>query len=103
MANKTEGVVQFVSGTVYKQKRGFSGDRQDISTLEEALHQIALNCGLCGCDPCLGYISQMDVATGDPVVIFAETVDDVLTLVVMPRDEGLVYLKAAKNTRDAAE
>lgn len=82
--------VRFKKGTVV------TPDNKNINSLEEALGYLA-ECSVCGCDPCLGYTTQMDVDTGEVMAIFIEAG----AVVVMPLTTAKPYLRAKKDARNA--
>lgn len=82
------GVVHAIQGIFRRAGKTFY-------SLADVLSEEFNSCQPCGCDPCLGGISQIDVETGELVVIFVEDG----TLVTMPYDSGKEYLKNKQKQR----
>lgn len=90
---KKLGKVFFNKGVAYFLNR--KGRKQSVETLNQAMElQAECHCGGISC--CYGYISLIDVTTREPIIIFVEDG----TLVTMPSDEGIPYVKAKKEAFD---
>lgn len=92
--NNNKGIIQIARGYFW---RILHGERKSIETLEAAQSEIA-KCHACGCDQCLGYMTQIDVETG---VLMAYYIQDG-EWVIEELEAAKVNLKALKAARDAA-
>lgn len=84
------GVTHFVQGIL----RTGGKKSKSVYGIVDAL-QLEAVCGPCGCDPCLGYWTQIDVDTGEVNAVFIEGG----ALTVMPLDQAKPYLKDKKANR----
>jgi Na+-translocating ferredoxin:NAD+ oxidoreductase RNF subunit RnfB len=81
------GITHFAQGILRKGKEA-------VYSIVDALKHEA-KCGPCGCDPCLGYWTNIDVETGEVVAIFIEGG----AVVSMPLAEGREYLAEKQKER----
>lgn len=82
--------------SVVKIKQGYVTDSKGrtLNTLQEALaEQAKCHCG--GIDCCLGYISLIDAATGNDIVLYVNNG----SLVIEDFDTGLANLKTLYKNR----
>lgn len=90
--------VKFGQGYAWKMRR--NGKRKTIDSLSDALSVLA-DCGICGCDPCLGYWTQINAETGDLMAMWITGTDSgSYTLNIDTYDNAMPTLRTLKDARE---
>lgn len=81
-------------GSTFFVKGLYRYGKEAVYSLVDGL-RLEAKCGPCGCDPCLGYWTNIDVDTGEVVAIFVEGG----AVVTMPLADGREYLSQKQKDR----